>query len=156
MPFELRRPTESDVDVFFEHQLDTKARWMAAFTPKDPTDRAAYDKKWRKILDRDSFHKRTVVVAGQVAGHVVVYDSDDGHEVTYWLGRAFWGHGLATRALAAVLAEVQIRPLRARTAYDNVASARVLVNNGFVLSHEQTFFAETRKKDIVERVFTLS
>src|SRR5215218_9325330 len=47
-------------------------------------------------------------------------------EVTYWIGRSYWGKGIATDALTAFLAVERSRPLHARVASDNVASRRVL------------------------------
>jgi RimJ/RimL family protein N-acetyltransferase len=46
--------------------------------------------------------------------------------VTYWIGRSYWGKGIATDALTAFLAVDRSRPLQARVASDNVASRRVL------------------------------
>ena len=43
-------------------------------------------------------------------------------EVTYWIGRAFWGSGVATEALTRFLDKVWVRPIYARVAKDNLAS----------------------------------
>jgi RimJ/RimL family protein N-acetyltransferase len=56
--------------------------------------------------------------------------------VSYWIGREFWGRGVATAALAALVAEVKERPLHALVAEHNVGSIRVLEKCGFVLSPE--------------------
>ena len=45
--------------------------------------------------------------------------------VGYWLGREFWGRGVATRALARFLGVVTGRPLHARVATNNQGSIRV-------------------------------
>jgi len=59
----------------------------------------------------------------------------DGQDaVGYWIARAHWGRGLATRALTLLLGEVAIRPLHARVARTNVASIRVLERCGFTIS----------------------
>lgn len=56
-------------------------------------------------------------------------------EVGYWIGRPFWGQGLATAAVQAVVTEAFRRPeteeVVARTAVRNVASQRVLEKCGF-------------------------
>lgn len=37
------RPTEiSDLNDLFQFQLDKEGRYLAAFMPKDPTDKSAY------------------------------------------------------------------------------------------------------------------
>ena len=49
----------------------------------------------------------------------------------YWIGREFWGRGVATRALWAFLHEVEERPIYAGVAETNIASIRVLEKCGF-------------------------
>jgi RimJ/RimL family protein N-acetyltransferase len=58
-------------------------------------------------------------------------------EVGYWLGREFWGKGIATRALVEFLKVVAERPLYARVAKHNIASFRVLEKCGFKLQREE-------------------
>jgi RimJ/RimL family protein N-acetyltransferase len=151
----LRDMTEADLPVFFEHQLDAEARHMAAFTPKDPADRNAFQVRWARILgDAGNFNK-TVVVDGQVAGHVSSFEMDGQREVTYWLGRSYWGRGLATRALSAFLAHEKVRPLHARAAKDNLASLRVLQKCGFVITGEDSGFAHARGAETAEFILIL-
>ncbi|HEX5689187.1 MAG TPA: GNAT family N-acetyltransferase [Roseiflexaceae bacterium] len=57
-------------------------------------------------------------------------------EIGYWLGRQFWGQGIATQAVAAFLEIVTTRPLYAYAVAHNVASRRVLEKCGF-LPHSQ-------------------
>ena len=45
-----------------------------------------------------------------------MFDRDGKRLVGYWIGREFWGKGLATKALAELLAEVTARPLHAYVA----------------------------------------
>ncbi|MEM1262159.1 MAG: GNAT family protein [Pseudomonadota bacterium] len=60
-----------------------------------------------------------------------------GAEVGYWLGRAFWGRGLASAALQAfrdwLFDETDLMRLYAVPFADNAASCRVLEKSGFVL-----------------------
>jgi len=57
-------------------------------------------------------------------------------EVGYWLGRPYWGRGLATEALVAVMAWARDgwrrRCATARYFADNPASAAVLIKAGFL------------------------
>ncbi|MDB1088681.1 GNAT family N-acetyltransferase [Streptomyces sp. ACA25] len=151
----LRDAEETDIPVFFRHQLDTAARCTAAFTAKNPTDEEAFGKKWRKILANEAWTKRTILVDGAVAGHVVVYEQEGDLEVTYWIGKEHWGRGIASEALAAILGEVTDRPLFGRTAFDNVASQKVLQRHGFVLLDEEVSYANGRGEDVRELVFRL-
>ena len=56
----------------------------------------------------------------------------------YWIGREFWGRGLATQALAELLGIVDARPLHAYVTKSNIASIRVLEKCGFVEVGEHT------------------
>ena len=68
--------------------------------------------------------------------------------VGYWIGREFWGKGLATRALQELTGEVTQRPLHAWVATSNVASIRVLEKCGFVRVGSQ-------ENDVEELLFEL-
>lgn len=128
---------EPDVDLFFAHQMDPEACRMAVFTPDDPSNRDVFLAKWRKILADPTAVARTIRVSGEVAGHVGLHRWYGEPEVGYWLGREFWGRGIATEALRLLLEEVRFRPLYARVAVRNVASRRVLEKCGFVASTGQ-------------------
>ena len=58
-----------------------------------------------------------------------------GAELGYWLGRAHWGRGHMSRIVAAyapwVMAALEVRRLQASVLDFNLASARVLMRNGF-------------------------
>jgi RimJ/RimL family protein N-acetyltransferase len=60
-----------------------------------------------------------------------------GAELGYWLGRAHWGKGLMTRIVAVyapwAIQALAVSRLQATVLDFNDASARVLLNNGFVL-----------------------
>jgi RimJ/RimL family protein N-acetyltransferase len=124
----LREVVEADLPVFYEQQLDPEASRVAAFPSKDRTSFTAH---WARIMSDDTVVIRTILFEGQVAGSLVSFLQDGRREVGYWLGREFWGKGIATQALAAFLAVVQERPLFAYTAKHNLASIRVLEKCGF-------------------------
>jgi len=138
----LRRVEPADVALFFEHQRDPGAGAMAAF----PT-RAweTHEAQWTRILADDDVVARTVLVDGEVAGNVVSWVADGRRLVGYWLGRGWWGQGIATRALGLLLIQVAERPLHAFVAAHNVASIRVLEKCGFVAR-------ERSKRDDVEEL----
>ena len=83
---------------------------MAAFVSNDPKDKVAFDAHWDKILNSSQNTTRTIVAEGQVAGHIACYPDGENIEVTYWLGREFWGRGFATQALNRMLHLVVDRP----------------------------------------------
>jgi RimJ/RimL family protein N-acetyltransferase len=133
MPGLLRDVIDTDLPVFFEHQRDPEAVAMADFPARD---RDAFDAHWERLLADPSLFKKTIVFEGQVAGNVGSWEQDGRQLVGYWLGKEFWDKGLATKALAEVIAELDTRPLYAYVAETNIASIRVLEKCGFVRSDE--------------------
>lgn len=154
--FRLRPVVTADLDVFFIHQQDETARHQAAFVSEDPSDRAAFDRHWTKVLGRSSWVPRTVEVDGDPVGHIILFDVEGVPEITYWLDRARWGEGIATRAVALLLAEVARRPVYARVAADNIGSRRVLEKSGFAEVAREQGFAKGRGEVIDELVMRLS
>ena len=125
----LREVVEADLPVFYEYERDPEAAAMAAFPSRD---RDAFMARWAKTLADDSAVTRTVVSDGEVAGNIGCWEADGRRFVGYWIGREFWGRGLATQALSELLGVVDVRPLYAHVVRSNVASIRVLEKNGFV------------------------
>ena len=120
--------TEDDLPIFFEHQRDPVANRMAAFPPRE---RDAFMTHWGSILRDASVIVRTIELDGDVAGNVVLFGFEGRREVGYWIGREFWGRGVATRALSAFMQEVEEWPIYAGVAETNVASIHVLEKCGF-------------------------
>jgi RimJ/RimL family protein N-acetyltransferase len=142
----LRDVAESDLDAFFEHQREPEGNEMAIFPARD---RKTFDAHWRKLLADDSVIKRTIVHEGQVAGNIGCWEQDGQRLVGYWIGREFWGKGVATKALAELTEELTARPLHAWVATTNVGSIRVLEKCGFVR-------VGSRTTDVEELLFELS
>lgn len=152
---QLREVSKADLAIFFQQQLDPEANHMAAFASKDPTDKVAFTAKWEKILVDEAIILRTVLYRQQVAGHMVCHGWFGEPEVSYWLGKQFWGRGIASTALAQFLDVVEIRPLYARAAKDNIASLRVLEKCGFTVCGEDRGFANARGVEVEELILKL-
>ena len=154
---QLRDVIESDLPILFEQQLDPDANYMAAFTARDPTDRDAFMAHWARILGDETITIKTILFNGQVAGSVASYkDEEFGElEITYWIGKEYWGKGIATRALSTFLDYVPVRPLYGRAAKDNVASLRVMEKCGFIICGEGKGFAYARGKEVEEYILKL-
>jgi RimJ/RimL family protein N-acetyltransferase len=152
---QLREVNEADLPILFEHQLDPEANNMAAFTARDPSDRAAFMAHWTKLLADDTITKRTILFEGHVAGNIVCFEWDGKPEVGYWIGREYWGQGIATRALSEFLGVVKERPLYAAAAKDNVASIRVLEKCGFAITGYGRGFSNARSEEIEEVILEL-
>ncbi|MGR7000657.1 GNAT family N-acetyltransferase [Yinghuangia aomiensis] len=157
MDITLRDVHDDDLAVFFTQMKDPEGVRMAAFTAADPSDRAWFDAHWDRNRRNPQVVMRTIVGEhGEIVGHISVYGPPDEREVTYWIGREFWGRGAATAALRALLADIPERPVYARAAADNAGSLRVLAACGFVVTGHDRGFAEARGAEIDEVVLTLS
>ena len=151
----LREMLHDDLEILFNQQLDPEANWMAAFTSENPADRAAFDEHWRRIMSNPSIMRRTIISNGQVAGYVSKYMNEGRPEVTYWIGREFWGRGIASSALSQFLSIMVERPVFARAAKDNFASYRVLEKCGFAIIGEGSGYANARRADTGEYIMQL-
>src|SRR5688572_21727191 len=116
----LRDVEPDDLPIFFEQQSDDDAARMAGFLSRD---RAAFDAHWAKnILGNPAAIIRTVLFAGRVAGNIGSWRQDGSRFVGYWIGKEYWGRGIATQALDHMLRVVTERPLHAHVARHNLAS----------------------------------
>jgi RimJ/RimL family protein N-acetyltransferase len=125
----LRDVRDEDLPIFFEDQRDPAGVAMAQVPVRD---HAAFMAHWAKIRADPTLVVCTVEVDGEVAGNVGSWPSEEGRLVGYWIGRAYWGRGIATAALGALLEVISERPLHAFVAAGNVGSIRVLEKCGFV------------------------
>jgi RimJ/RimL family protein N-acetyltransferase len=151
----LRPIRDGDLDGLFEEMRDPESVWMAAFTVKDPDDRAVFDAHMALVRRSPEITQRAVTCGGRLAGSIAAYAVGGRVEVTYWIDRAYWGRGVATRALALLLALVPDRPLYARAASDNAASLRVLAKAGFHSVGTEISFAAARNAHIEETILRL-
>ena len=130
----LREVLLEDIPIFFGQQLEPEGTVMAAFPPRAREEHAAH---WTKVLADTTTVNRTIVADGHVAGNVVSWVQDGHREIGYWLGKAYWGRGIATVALTLFLDIVTERPLQAWVAEHNLGSLRVLEKVGFTVAPEQ-------------------
>jgi RimJ/RimL family protein N-acetyltransferase len=154
-PVTLREVEPPDLDVFYAQQLDREAIRMAAFVARDRTSKPAFLAHWTKILQSPRNINRTILSGDAVAGHIACFPHEADLEVTYWLGREFWGRGIATAALRQMLQLVPTRPILARAATDNAGSLRVLEKCGFTIIGEDTGYAHGREAHTDEYLLRL-
>ena len=102
---------------------------MAAFPPREWEP---FPRTGRRSARTRPCVTKTIVSDGEVAGNIGSWPRDDKRYVGYWLGREFWGKGLATRALAEFVDELD-RPLYAEVSTANIGSIRVLEKCGFAV-----------------------
>jgi RimJ/RimL family protein N-acetyltransferase len=148
----LRDVAQEDLPIFFQHQLDPEAIKMAAFRSRGWD---AFVTHWTKILGDDSVIKKTILVDGHVAGNIVIFGQPGERAVGYWLGKEYWGKGIASAALAQLLRQASARPLYAHVAKGNMASLRVLQKCGFTISGEDKSPSNTPGEVVEEFILTL-
>jgi RimJ/RimL family protein N-acetyltransferase len=151
----LRPVEDSDLDTLFGQMRDPESVWMAAFTSGDPDDRSAFDAHMARIRSSPEVTLRAITRDGRLVGSISAFVADGQTEVTYWVDRAAWGKGIASRALALLLDLVTARPLRARAASDNARSLRVLEKAGFRIVGTEKSFAPARNAEIEETILRL-
>src|SRR5215212_6172718 len=134
----LRDVTVDDLPIFFEHQIDSDAVEMAAHPPRD---RDAFQEHWTELLSKESVIKKTILLDDLIVGYIMSFVYFGVREVGYWIGKEYWGRGIATRALLEFLDQVPLRPLHASAAKHNRGSLRVLEKCGFRLVGEDKEFS---------------
>jgi len=156
-PISLRNVIDGDIPIFFEFQSEQDAVYMAAFTAKDPDDREAFNAHWNMTRNSETVIIKTIIYENQVVGYVLSYEEGGKPEVSYWIGKQYWGKGIATLALTEFLTSVnEQRPFYARAAKDNQGSKRVLEKCGFEIIGEDKGFANARGQEIEELLFELT
>jgi len=151
----LRQTGIDDLEWFFQFQLDKEAIQLAAFTPKDPTDKPAYLTKYSKLLDEPTVNMRTILFDNKIVGSISKFEIDGDAEITYWIDKHFWGKGVTTTALKNFLTIENMRPIFGRVAFDNYGSQRVLEKCGFVKIGKDKGFANARGREIEEFIYKL-
>jgi RimJ/RimL family protein N-acetyltransferase len=132
----LRDVVETDLQIFFEQQLDPESSRMAAFPPRK--EWTVFLAHWTKILGDSTCSKQTIVWNERVVGNIGSWPQEDRRLIGYWIGREYWGRGIATAALAEFLGHDRARPLHAFVAAHNLGSIRVLEKCGFVRTSDAT------------------
>lgn len=148
----LRLITDADLDALFDQERDPEAVRMAAFTRDDPDDRSAFDAHMARVRSAPGITMRAVTCDGQLVGSCAAFPVEGDTEVTYWIDRAAWGRGIASRALELLLDLVPVRPLHARAASGNAGSLRVLQKAGFKVIGTEVSFASARNAAIEETI----
>ena len=137
--FVLRDWRESDADALVVHANDAQvARCLGDRFPHPYTldDANAYV---AQVLFAPQGRSWAIEINGEASGSIGVSPGEgvERHsaELGYWLSRAYWGEGIATAAVNAIvphaLREMKLYRLQARVFADNPASMRVLERCGF-------------------------
>ena len=151
-PVRLRPVEPGDLPRMYDLQLDPDSNRMAATIPRT---REAFDSHWAKSLDDPCNTARAILVGEAFVGYISCFPMDGEDHVGYWIDQAYWGKGIASRALHLLLREVAKRPLVATAATSNGASLRVLQKGGFVVEQVRLSPASDRYPECEEAVLVL-
>jgi RimJ/RimL family protein N-acetyltransferase len=155
MKVRLRPVDTADIEHFRHFHSDGEARRMAAFGSGGAPEPEAFAVRWRTIIEDEAHVARTILADEAVAGYLTHFEQLGSPAISYWIGRAWWGRGIASEALGLFLPLVAVRPLFARAAKDNRASVRVLEKNGFRTVGEDRAFAPVRGCETEEWILSL-
>ncbi len=110
---------------------------MAAFPSRE---HEAFMAHWQKILTTPACACRTILADGVVAGNIGAWTdaTTQARLIGYWIGREFWGNGIATAALREFMNDESTRPLTAFVAKHNLGSLRVLQKCGFAIVGDES------------------
>lgn len=134
----LRPTAPGDLSALFELQCDPESNAMAGTKPRT---REVFFAVWERIFADPGVNSRVIEIhverggehGTEIVGSISRFQAD-GHDcVGYWIARAHWGRGIASRALEMFLIEETRRPLHATVARTNAASHRILEKSGFRL-----------------------
>ena len=149
----LRNVIQDDLPIFFEHQSDLEAAKMAAFASRD---REAFMAHWARVITDENVIVKTILFDEQVAGNIVSFEMEGEREVGYWIGREFWGKGIASESLKQFLGQEMRRPLFAHVAKHNIASRRVLEKCGFEVICEDKWLPNADGEEVEEFILILN
>jgi predicted lactoylglutathione lyase/predicted acetyltransferase len=151
----LKKTRAEDLDTLFSFQSDPIGAYLAAFMAKDYQDHTAYIQKYTRLLQDSTVNNQTIFYNDSIIGSIAKFVLHGDNEITYWIDRAYWGKGIATKALEIFLGVEKTRPLIARVACDNYGSQQVLEKCGFVRTGIEKGYAVVRQEEIDEIIYQL-
>lgn len=147
---ELVEVEHKHLDVFYLNQQDSEANDLAKVFPRDRDD---FDAHWARIMSNPEVIARTITFNGEVVGNINAFKVDSEMHVGYWIDKAHWGKGIATKALRGLLEIIGDVPLHALVAKNNIGSCKVLERCGFVKARERESDADKRYMACTECVY---
>ena len=83
------------------------------------------------ILSKPTSDVRVIIRGDKVVGYLLSWIRDGVRMFGYWIGRAYWGQGIASEAVRLFLIDHFPRPLNADLLSTNLGSKRVIEKSGF-------------------------
>lgn len=137
----LRDALKADAPVIAELANDYEVAKMVATMPHPYALEDAYVflDKIKEKFKAGKGHSLAISVGGDFAGMAGwFYNEDNVLEIGYWVGRKFWGRGIAGKAVELILDVIRkecpdATEVIAQYMTENPASGRVLEKNGFAI-----------------------
>ncbi len=156
----IRPLVEEDFDTLAEFHSDVEAAFQAGASP-DPADLEGHKDRFQRLLD--SRHKGvlvyTVLHDENIAGYIATFIRGEHREVSYWIGRDYWGLNVASCALGAFIPVVRDEfpgeYLHGRVVDGNEPSLRILEKHGFLPIGRESFFSDIREAQVEETILKL-
>lgn len=156
----LRTPVASDAAAIAALASDFDVLKMTARMPH-PYLRIDAEGFISRAAQSASFDNQTLVIEHQSEGpigSIGLFSSEMGQpEIGYWIGKPYWGQGLATEALCGLQGWAKAvqgrRYLTAGHFADNPKSGQVLIKAGFLYTGEvRTLFSQARGAAVPSRM----
>lgn len=107
---------------------------------------------WVDSYEKERYYNWAIALGGEIIGSISVVDGSEANawaEIGYCIGKAYWGRGIMTEALARVLAflfeEVGLHRVWLKHDTRNIGSGRVMIKNG--MTPEGVLRGHHRRKD---------
>ena len=137
----LRRIRRSDAESIYHHVKDKDiARYTFIPHPYRIEDAYSFIKlSHKQIYQKTNFplgmeHPQSKQIIGIISLDHVNYEHKNA-ELGYWLGKKYWGQGIAKEAIRLILRygfkELKLKRVYARVMQPNIASAKLLEKSGF-------------------------
>jgi RimJ/RimL family protein N-acetyltransferase len=156
MLIQLRDLTEADLEALYQFQDDPVANQMADFPARD---RDSFFEHWRtNVLGREDVFAQGIIADDVLVGSVLLWSMNaaSAHPdwfLGYWLGREFWGKGIASQAVSIFVKSHSKRPIIAEVASENKGSIRILEKLGFEhcgAVEESEYFSQNSQNPLLE------
>jgi RimJ/RimL family protein N-acetyltransferase len=151
----IRPARESDLEAFYQQQLDLEYNRMTAFGSANPEDRIAFMNHKHQILNDPACLFYAIELDLEPIGNIGSFFFDGERDLGYGIAKEHWGKGFATRAVQVFLLIENTRPLGARAAAHNLGSIRVLEKCGFAYVKTEHGFSDFLQTTVEEKIFSL-
>ncbi len=157
MDFRLKPVREDGVAALYAMHSDEASAWQAGVGLSGRSLPEFRARMLKKAPDTKNMVISAIWLDGEMVGDVSSFLRGNKREVGYWVTRAHWGKGVASKALPLFLPFVMDiypkSPLYARVVDGNIASIKLLQKCGFKPVERDTFYSDVRGSNIEETLF---